>query len=83
LSEFGTKFILDSSKLKGANPVSALQTVHRGKLIYDGHHIFYLNAIFGKLFKFTVEGEKLLEKDLVMLVGESGKSAIKKNEDIW
>jgi len=83
LSEFGTKYTLDPSKLKGANPVSASATVHKGKLIYDGEFIFYLNAVFGKLFKFTNEGKKLLERDLVDLVGESGKTAQKKNEDIW
>jgi hypothetical protein len=83
LSEFGAKFVLDPSKLKGANPYGALETVHRGKLIYDGQYIFYLNAIFGELFKFTVEGEELLERDLVEMVGQSGKTALKKNEDIW
>jgi len=83
LSEFGTKFVLDPSKLKGANPIGALETVHQGKLIFDGQYIFYLNAIFGKIFKFTPEGKELLKSDLVELVGQSGKTAQKKNEDIW
>jgi len=83
LSEFGAKFVLDPSKLKGANPFGALETVHKGKLIYNGEYIFYLNAIFGKLFKFTPEGMELLKSDLVELVGQSGKTALKKNEDIW
>ncbi len=83
LSEFGVKFVVDPSKLKGANPASASSTVNKGKLIYDGEFIFYLSQIFGKLSKFTNEGKILLEKDLVELVGKSGKRAVKKNEDIW
>jgi hypothetical protein len=83
LDVFGTKFVLDPAKLKGANPVNALATVHKGKLIYDGQSIFYLNSIFGKLFKFTPEGKELLESDLIKIVGKSGKTALKKNEDTW
>lgn len=73
MSEFGAKFVLDPSKLKGADPYGTTETVHKGKLIYDGQYIFYLNSIFGKLHKFTPEGKKLLEYDLVELVGQSGK----------
>ena len=83
LTEFGTKFVLDPAKLKGANPVATSATVHKGKLIYDGHFIIYLNSIFGKLFKFTPEGKELLESDLIKIVGKSGKTALKKNEDTW
>jgi hypothetical protein len=83
LAEFGEKFVIDPEKLRGADPVAASATVHKGNLLYDGRNIFYLNSIFGRLFKFTPKGKELLKSDLINTIGSIGRTAIRKNEDIW
>ncbi|NIM12756.1 MAG: hypothetical protein GTO45_11680 [Candidatus Aminicenantes bacterium] len=83
LMSFGEKFLnLDFNFHKKASPFFSEKYFYSGKLLSDGSFIYYLNAKFGKVFKFDLEGKKVVEKDISEIFGDRGRRIVNKNNDI-
>jgi hypothetical protein len=80
---FGEKFIkIDYSLFPKAknHPWGMELFVYRGNLLTDGENLYYLNSTFGKALKYSLGGERLVEKDIVSLFGVGGWEVLKENE---
>jgi hypothetical protein len=83
LMSFGEKFLnLNINVHKKARPLFSEKYFYSGKLLSDGAFIYYLSAKFGKVFKFDLDGKKVLEKDISSVFGEKGKRIRKENNDM-
>ena len=84
LSEFGEKFIkLHSSHLQKRHPHMAEWFVYTGNLLTDGEYLYYLNSMFGKAMKFSLDGKKIADADISGIFGEKGKEVKQENERYW
>jgi len=83
LTGFGEKFIkIDYSlfpKVKD-HPWGMELIVYHGNLLTDGENLYYLNSMFGKALRYSLDGKRLVEKDIVSLFGPGGREVLKENE---
>ncbi len=80
-AKYGKKYInVDPSKFEGANPFFVARILFRGNILTDGKHIYYLDARFGNILKYSLKGEMITNKSVVGLFGKRGKMIYKKNK---
>lgn len=72
---------LESDKHKRGNRFFSQRYFYEGKLLTDGERIYYINAIFGWLIEFTLEGKKVRESNVAEVAGELGKRVLKASND--
>jgi len=84
LFSFGKKFIdLDYSFKMFSSPYLYDYFVFDGLLISDGRYIYYISRRFGKLIKFTLSGETVLEKNITSFFGKDGRMKEQENTRLF
>lgn len=84
LAEFGEEFVkLDYGLYKSMSPIHAKGYIYEGKILSDGKSLYYLNSSFGKAMRFTLHGQKTLDKDIVDAFGEEGQKILEANTKLW
>jgi hypothetical protein len=81
ITEFGRKF--KSLNMSSKENWGREMFVYMGKLLTCGKYLYYLNSTFGKILKYTLDGKKLYDFNIIWLFGEEGKEYVEQNERYW
>ena len=76
-------FPLNYNIHKGLSPDSIERIIFEGILLTDIRHVYYLNKRFGKCLRYTLQGEKTAEKDLLPLLGKNEKAKVRENTRLF
>jgi hypothetical protein len=83
LSCFGKKFLkIDYDKNRRHGPYFVDRYFYSNIIVSDGFYIYFFNKLFGKVIKFDMEGNKVLEKDIYSFFGDVGRAIFEKNMDV-
>jgi len=69
--------------VKGMSPATAEMAIFNCELLSDGQYIYLLNRRFGKVAKFSMPGEKVLEGTIIELFGKNELSKAKENRRLF
>jgi len=76
-------FPLNYNIHKGVSPDFIESIIFEGILLTDSRHLYYLNKRFGKCLQYTLQGEKIAERDLSPLLGKNEKAKVKENTRLF
>lgn len=78
--EYGRKFFFSDKPSRIQEAYDSERYFSDGRLLSDGQYIYYLNARFGRVVKFDLEGNQVADKELN--TGVNDRIIIKKNRDL-